>query len=214
MKLIDLSVTIQPEAGIFELQQPVIEYEDHQAGAALMKEMFDLGPECLRGGLGPAGEKVTLSTHCGTHFDAPWHFGPTSEGRKAQTIDEIPLEWCYGDGVVLDMRHKGDGEGIGVADLPQALEKVGYRLRGGEIVLILTGADRHRGTEGFAHRGCGMTREATLWLIEQGIRVMGTDAWGFDRPFKTMVEELRRTGDSSRLWEANYAGIDREYCHM
>lgn len=33
MKLIDLSVAIQPEAGIFELQQPIIEYEDPQAGA-------------------------------------------------------------------------------------------------------------------------------------------------------------------------------------
>ena len=57
------------------------------------------------------------------------------------------------------------------------------------------------------------TRASTLWLIDRGIRVMGIDAWGWDRPFGLMVEELKR-GVKGRVWEAHYAGKEKEYCHI
>ncbi|MDP2906516.1 MAG: DNA polymerase/3'-5' exonuclease PolX, partial [Nanoarchaeota archaeon] len=68
-------------------------------------------------------EKIVLSTHSGTHLDAPWHYAPVSEGKKAKTIDQIPLEWCYGNGVVLDFRRKKDGALITVKDLEKASKK-------------------------------------------------------------------------------------------
>ncbi len=75
-------------------------------------------------GLGWAHETVTLNTHSGTHIDAPYHFHPTSEGRPSKTIDEMPLELAYGDGVVLDMRHKKGGDVISFSDIDEALEKI------------------------------------------------------------------------------------------
>ena len=57
-----------------------------------------------------------MSAHTGTHVDAPYHYGPTSEGLPARTIDQVPLEWCLAPGVVLDVRHKAAGEFITPAD--------------------------------------------------------------------------------------------------
>jgi hypothetical protein len=55
---------------------------------------------------------------------------------------------------------------------------------------------------------------ATRWLIGQGIRVMGADAWGWDRPFWATREEFARTGEAACLWEAHRVGMDLEYCHI
>ena len=52
----------------------------------------------LPDGAGPAVEKVAISTHNGTHLDAPYHFHPTMDnGKPAMTIDQVPLEWCFND---------------------------------------------------------------------------------------------------------------------
>lgn len=57
-----------------------------------------------------------------------------------------------------------------------------------------------------------MGREATLWLIDRGIRAMGTDGWGWDIPIPMMVERLRG-GDCSAFFPGHYAGRERESCH-
>ena len=57
-------------------------------------------------------QRISLSVHTGTHLDAPSHFGTRCEGKKPKTIDEIPLEWCYGNGVVLNFCNKGPCEEI------------------------------------------------------------------------------------------------------
>ena len=71
-------------------------------------------------------------------MDAPWHYGPTSEGKPARTIDQVPLEWCCGDGVLLDFTHRKKGEVISKDDVVVALEKIDYKLKPGDIVLIRT----------------------------------------------------------------------------
>ncbi len=210
-RIIDLSLPLEPAPGG---QTVEISHHPHQAGAEQMARIFGCRPADLPGGLGWATDTLTLSTHAGTHVDAPWHYSPTSEGRRARTIDEMPLEWFYGDGVIIDMRHKPAGAAVTVEDFQQALDRLGYHLKPGDIVLVQTGADRYWGTGEYDRAGCGMTRRATLWLIEQGIRVMGTDAWGWDRPFWAIRQEFQETGDSSIIWGAHYAGIDREYCHI
>ena len=80
--------------------------------------------------------------------------------------------------------------------------------------MIQTGADKLWGTAEYFEAGCGMTKASTLWLIERGIRVMGIDAWGWDRPFWAIREEFGKTGDANILWEAHRAGIEKEYCHI
>jgi kynurenine formamidase len=59
-----------------------------------------------------------------------------------------------------------------------------------------------------------MSKEATLWLIEQGVRVMGTDGWSWDRPLPLIGEEFNRTGDSSIIWEGHRAGMEEAYLHI
>ncbi|HMN27417.1 MAG TPA: cyclase family protein, partial [Caldilineaceae bacterium] len=90
--------------------------------------------------------------------------------------EQIPLEYCYGDGVVLDFRHMAMGAGITVADLEAALRKIEYTIKPLDIVFIWTGAGSYNHEERYQREHCGMTREATLWLIEQGVKMMGIDA--------------------------------------
>ncbi len=212
MKIIDLGVPMEAVAG--QGQAIEVTHIPHEDGAAGMRQIFGCSKDDLPQGLGWAVDTLTLSTHAGTHVDAPWHYSPVSGGKKARTIDEMPLEWFYGDGVVLDVRHKPRGSAVTVDDLKKALKGIGYTLKPGDIVLIQTGADNYWGTPEYQEAGCGMTRESTLWLIKQGIRVMGTDAWGWDRPFWAIREEFQKTRDKSVIWGGHYAGIEEEYCHI
>ena len=212
VRIIDLSVpTENSPSEPLPLQ---VNHEEHRQSAGLMQAFFGCSEHDLPGGLGWANDSVSMISHAGTHVDAPWHYAPVSEGKKARTIDEMPLEWFYNDGVVLDMRHKPQGSGVTAGDLEQALARIGYRIKPWDIVMIQTGADRLWGKPEYFDAGCGMTRESTLWLIDQGVRVMGIDAWGWDRPFWAIREDFARTGDRSLLWGAHYAGIDGEYCHI
>lgn len=185
-RFIDLSITIEdglpsdPPAMV-----PKILYLEHEAGAASMAEFFP-GIDTARDlpeGLGWAVEILTLATHSGTHLDAPWHYHPTMDkGRPAFTIEEVPLEWCMGPGIVLDFRHFPDGYRVMAADMEEAFEKIGYELKEGDIVLVMTGADRYWGKPEYLVKGCGMGKEATLWLLDRGVKVTGTDAWSGPAP--------------------------------
>jgi kynurenine formamidase len=173
-----------------------------------------VAPEDLPDGLGWAHDILTLSTHSGTHMDAPWHYHPTSEGKRSKTIDEMPLELAYGDGVVLDMRHKKAGEVISVDDLKEALKKISYQLKSRDIVLIMTGTDKFWDTPKYVTDYPGVGREATIWLVDQGVKVVGTDAPGWDRPFIYQAREFQQTRNRSLIWEGHFAGIEREYFQM
>jgi kynurenine formamidase len=214
-RLVDLSTGIEHQAA-HEPWKPSIERIRHDVeGAEWMERMFGVRREQLTqsGGRGPAFEEVTAITHCGTHVDAPWHYGPTSEGRPAKTIEECPLEWFFSAGVRLDLRHKAPGERIAVQDLEAALGQAGHELQPLDIVMLWTGRDKFLGSTEYFEQP-GMTREATLWLCERGIKVIGIDAYGFDRKFGDMADEARATGDATRIWEAHFAGLEREYCQI
>jgi len=212
VRIIDLSQPISqtPPESMLKVD---IEYLSHEDGTRLHGTFFGLTPDDLPDGRFAAVENVTLTTHSGTHLDAPWHYGPRSGGKPAKTIDKIPLEWCFGDGVLLDLRHKKAGEEIGVEDLTDALKKIKYTVKPFDIVLLMTGASRFYGKPNYMNAHPGATRESTFWLIGQGVKVMGIDAWGWDRPFDVMVDEVKR-GVKGRVWEAHYVGKEKEYCHI
>lgn len=216
-RLVDLSIAIEDGLPSDPLQMiPKIQYVLHEEGAQSMMSFFPgITKEELPKGLGWALEILTLSSHSGTHLDAPWHYHPTMDGGKAAlTIDEIPLDWCVGDGVVLDFRGFADGYLVKPRDVENELERIGYQLKPGDIVLVMTGADRYWGRPEYLVKGCGMGREATLWLVERGIRVVGTDAWSWDRPLPLIAQEYAKTKDPSAIWEGHFAGIEKGYCHM
>ncbi len=189
-------------------------HQDHKQSASLMAQFFGAVENDLPEGLGWANDSVNMISHAGTHVDAPWHYYPTSGAKRAKTIDEMPLDWFFHDGVVLDVRHKPQGSGVTVPDLKEALRKIDYQLKEWDIVMIQTGADKLWGKKEYFDAGCGMLAKSTLWLIDQGIRVMGIDAWGWDRPFWAIKEDFQKNGDKKIIWEAHRVGIDREYCHI
>jgi kynurenine formamidase len=216
-QIIDLSIAI--ESGLPsdpEMMIPKIDYLTHAQGADQMELFFPgLKKEQLPDGLGWAVEFMQLTTHSGTHLDAPFHYHPyMDKGSAAMTIDQVPLEWCFQDGVVLDFSHKPDGERITAADVSEKLADIGYELKPLDIVLIRTGADAFWGKPEYLIKGAGMTRESTLYLLEKGIRVVGIDAWSWDRPLPFLAKEFQETGDPSVIWEAHFAGIEKGYCHM
>ena len=59
-----------------------------------------------------------------------------------------------------------------------------------------------------------MSAEATHWLIDQGIKVMGIDAWGWDQPFWAQKERFKANRDPSIIWEAHRVGMEKEYCQI
>ena len=216
-RFVDLSVTIEADLPSDpEMMIPKIDYITHEMGAEQMQEFFPgIKKEQLPGGVGWAIEFVHLTTHSGTHLDAPFHYHPKmNNGERAWTIDEIPLEWCLSDGVLLDFRHKADGERIDVDDVKKELDRIGYQLKPLDIVLVQTGADKAWGKPEYLITGAGMTRESTLYILDQGIKVVGIDAWSWDRPLPFLTKEFQETGDPKVIWEAHFAGIEKGYCHM
>lgn len=215
-RIVDLSVVMK--GGIASDPPPLrpkITHRDHYFGAQEFAAMAGLKPSDLLGGAGPASEVCEITTHAGTHLDAPWHYHPTmNNGERAITIDEVPLEWCIGPGVKLDFRHLPDGHVVSAAEVEAELARIGHDLQPGDIVLVNTSAGERYGEDDFLDKGVGMGREATLYLTGKGVRVVGTDAWGWDAPLKYMKESVERTGDSSLFWEGHKAGAEAAYCQI
>ncbi|MBN1364004.1 MAG: cyclase family protein [Syntrophaceae bacterium] len=210
--IFDLSIPLEDSPS--EPQPVKVEHKSHESSLPLVELVFGAKKEDIADGLGWADDSISLSAHSGTHVDAPWHYAPISENKRARTIDTMPLDWFFHDGVVLDFRHKPRGYGISVDDIKDALTKIKYTIKPWDIVLIQTGADKLWGKPEYFTAGCGMTEESTLWLIEQGCRVVGIDAWGWDRPFDVIREEFARTNNKKVIWTAHKAGIKKEYCHI
>jgi len=215
MRFVDLSVPLENDGSWAPWwARNHVKYQNHRFGRLAIWLITRLPARLLVGGLGWASEMLKLSSHGTTHLDAPYHYGPLSAGEPAMTVDRVPLEWCYGPGVVLDVSDKGDGEMIGSADLRRALVESGHTLQEGDIVLVRTGCDRTLGSADYFTKGPGVSREATEWLISRGIRVMGIDAWGWDGPLKTQADRARREDRPGVFWESHYLGIEKPYCHL
>ncbi|MEE4346313.1 MAG: cyclase family protein, partial [Paracoccaceae bacterium] len=164
---------------------------------------------------GWAVEVLHVSSHNGTHLDAPYHHHSTMDGgKRAITIDEVPLEWCMNPGVKLDFRHLPDGYLVSAAEVEAELKRIGHDLQPLDIVVVNTSAGAKYGQADYVDSGCGMGREATMYLLERGVRVTGTDAWSWDAPFSHTAKKWAATHDPSIIWEGHRASIDIGYCHM
>ena len=216
-RIIDISVALQ--GGIASDppgMEPKIKYFDHKQTAKEVCRFFPgLTPEQLPDGEGWAIEHVELTTHSGTHLDAPWHFASTMDGgKRALTIDEIPLDWCFQAGVKLDFRHLPDGYVASAADVEKELARIGHTLRPLDIVVVNTAAGARYGLDDYLPTGCGIGREATLYLTSRGVRITGTDAWSWDAPFVHTAKKFAETQDAGLIWEGHKAGREIGYCHM
>jgi kynurenine formamidase len=198
-RFVDLSMPVHQEMKLFpRIAEPKM----------VMKESWKEFAEGI--GAGEYGEDhltahyaITLSDHAGTHIDALKHMGDeTTPGPEG-----IPLEYCFGDGVVLDFRHLEFGSAISLDDLKGALDAIGYALKPRDIVLIRTGASEYNDEDRYLTDHVGMSAEATEYLIEHDCRVTGIDAPTYDRPVWAMFE-------ARNFWPAHKVMQHDPYWHI
>ncbi len=209
MRIVDLSAPIRPSPeGTPEFFKTEIVYHDHAEGAAQIEALFGVPRELLRDGEGWATETITrLGTHDATHVDAPYHYNSRIRGEDAATVDRLPLEWFFADGVVLDFTGRERGQAIGAEEIEAALDRIGYRLKPLDIVLVRTGMDAFYDDPNYFLLGPGVTPEATRWLFERGIRVMGIDAWSWDAPLDLEAEAALKGKRPGIFWAAHQADL-------
>jgi kynurenine formamidase len=113
-------------------------------------------------------ESVSMSTHTGTHVDAPLHFVP-----EGDTLDSYPVEQFMGHGVALDLTPKAPGERIEAADLrPFASD-----IADAEVVMLHTGWDDYYGkTEEYLFEFPYLDGEAAAFLADhEDLKAVGTE---------------------------------------
>lgn len=162
---------------IYDLSQPVFsncpQYADVNPRPAQIRSLYMLAIQ------GVNKEIVELSTHTGTHCDAPYHFF-----EEGLTIDEVPLETYVGPAVVLDLRQKKLGTAIERADI----ERFADRIADGDIVLLNTGnGHRRANTSEFLKDYVYLSGEGARLLVDCGVKGVGIDAvslGGYDDPAK------------------------------
>lgn len=216
-QFVDISVPLRGDiASDPPGHRPSITYVDHQQSVPDLLRFFPGATAAdLPDGEGWAIERIEATTHTGTHLDAPYHYASTMDGgRRAMTIDEVPLHWCFQQGVKLDFRRLPDGHVVTPEDIDAELDRIGHRLRPLDIVVVNTRAGARYGQDDYVNSGCGVGRAATLHLLEQGVRVTGTDAWSWDAPFVFTAERYARDRDASVIWEGHRAGREIGYCHL
>lgn len=156
-RFVDLSITLCNEVvSDPPFMKPEITYQKHGDTMGELGFFFPgVGYDQTPGGEGFAAvETIKLTTHNGTHLDAPWHFHPTQDGgAPALTIDEIPLEWCYQPGVKLDFTAFPDGYVVTAADVEAELKRIGHELKPLEIVMVNTAAGKALGDPDYVSRG-------------------------------------------------------------
>jgi kynurenine formamidase len=205
----DLSQVLSNETSGFEPNPHSIAYTTHAEAAA--KEAFGVPAETWPGGEAWSIEAVTLTTHSGTHVDAPYHYSSrTTAGTPARTIENLPFSWVMGDAFVLQMMDVDPVAGITAADVRRELDRIGYEPKLNDIALIRTDVSEHFGEPGYETIHPGMRRDATAYLVERGVRLIGIDAWGLDRPMRLMVADIG-AGDPDQLWESHKYGAEHEY---
>jgi len=228
MKIIDLSLPIDEKA--FEVHKVDIERISHKAGVGKFNRLimgktilgrikYALGIRIIKKEQLPDEEFLSLEivhapVHIGTHLDYSFHYGSRSENRSSKTADEIPLEYCYQNGVKLDLTHKKPDEAINVYDIKSALEKINYQLKPLEIVLLHTGADKLYGGPRYFSDYPGVDPSAIDFLLASGIKIFGVDTMGIDRPYRFMLSEFLKTKDPKTFYPAHFYGRKKEFIHI
>lgn len=114
------------------------------------------------------GTRIRLSTHSGTHVDAPAHFI-----KDGETVNKTPLPSCVGECVVLDMTHVGDSIKV------EHLNK--FNIREGDVVLLKTTNSELSSLGDFTKSFIYLDRLAAHYLAEKKVAAVGIDYLGIER---------------------------------
>jgi kynurenine formamidase len=214
-QIVDLSHVIKPDPPEFpDFLRSDVSYGSHAEGAAEFEQLLEIDRSMLLREQGPAAERLSIGTHSVTHLDAPYHYNSMIQGKPSETIDELPLEWFFAPAVVVEALGREDGDAVTLEQMRAGIEVAGHDLQPLDIVLVHTATDRFYGEREYMHRGPGVSAEATCWLFEQGVRVMGIDAWGWDAPLRIQADAARDSKAKGVVWAAHqvdlpYSQIER-----
>jgi len=117
----------------------------------------------------------TGTLHAGTHVDAPSHVLHTCEG--GYMLDKIPLENCYGTGVIVDFRHMKDMKWHIISS--EDFEKATPKIEEGDFVICNTGWHKLWRWDNYAYFNHypGLGPDGAEWLVKKKIKgISGT--WG------------------------------------
>jgi len=182
---------------IHDLSQPVFnncpQYPDENPRPAQIKLLYMLAVQ------GVNKEIVELSTHTGTHCDAPYHF--FDDGA---TIDQVPLDTYVGWAVILDFRGKKPGSAIELEDV----ERISERVASGSIVLLNTGWGHKRAnTQEFLTEYVYLSGEAAQYFVECDVKGVGIDAvslGGYNDPSRSGPPHKALLGNGKFIVEELY----------
>jgi len=118
-------------------------------------------------------ELLFLSTHTGTHMDAPHHF--LEKGAK---IHEISLEKLVSEAVLIKSRKKSN-ESITKTDI-QKFEKKHGKIDGFSSVIFSTGWQRNLQKKYYFTESPGLAVSAAKYLASKKISLVGIDSPSID----------------------------------
>lgn len=113
--------------------------------------------------------QVSLSTHQGTHLDAPFHF--YDDGK---TVDQMRLDQFYGPATLVDLAPGGHLQ----AKTPLTVERFAphaAKFQPGAKIIYRTGWSRNFNTPVFFSDFPTLTLDAARWIAERRIGLLGMD---------------------------------------
>ena len=156
MKIIDLTLTVSDKIPTFpgSPQPSFIPWEN------VKEDGYNL-------------ELLFLSTHTGTHMDAPYHF--LEKGAK---IHEISLKKLVSEAVLIKSKKKG-GESITKIDI-QKFEKKHGKIASFSSVIFYTGWQRNLQKKYYFTKNPGLSVSAAKYLASKKISLVGIDSPSID----------------------------------
>ena len=156
MKVIDLTLTISENIPTFpgSPNPNFINWENIQ------KDGYNL-------------ELLILSTHTGTHIDAPYHFL-----KKGQKIHQIVTKRLVTEAVLIKIR-KGSDQSITKTDI-EKFEKKHGKIDDGSTVIFHTGWQRKLEKKSYFVKNPGLSKSAAKYLTSKKINLVGIDSPSVD----------------------------------
>ncbi|MEO9894818.1 MAG: cyclase family protein [Paracoccaceae bacterium] len=176
----------------------------HEAGAAILCQGFDIDASDWPDGYAISNEIVTLSTHQGTHIDAPLHYGPEGDAIPALDVNDF-----LGKAIIItDLSENGH-----VVDFDRKAYESKLDAFAGQAnaVFFITGAWRRFGENSYFTQFKGIPVDMIELALERGYHLIGTDAFSVDPPFATMSKAFEDSHDPAELWPAHVLGRSRPY---
>lgn len=146
MKIIDLFKFIQYIKGDLWFMCVKIKYKLYCKVKFLLCYLGLLICFFLKGFIGWVDDIIQkMGVYFMIYIDVFWYYVFILEGKFVKMIDEVLLDWCFGEGIVIDMKYKLDFEVIIVKDIRDFLVEYQLEIKLGMIVLIKIGRDKYMG---------------------------------------------------------------------